>query len=735
MPIGIGADHDALADALARFAARETPVERTRTRFEDLGRGERPDHWKQLVDMGIPSLHIAEVFGGAGAGFLELAVALEQSGQGLIPGPLLPTVTASAVIQTHGTDAAHSALLPRLAAGATGACALEPGTVTLEGDGDEVVASGTTVPVLGAVGADILVLAGQCGEKPVWFVVPAAAAGVTRSVEEGVDLTRDIGRIHLSETRIPSELILGALPDEVAALTTVLQCAEAVGIARWAQETSLAYAKIREQFGRPIGSFQAIKHKCAQLFIRVEVMTSAVWDAATAADGGDPQQAALAAARAATVCRREAVDVVLDCLTLLGGIGNTWEHDIHLYWRRAVSLLALGGSQDQWARRAGELALTTERRAAPGVEDRPAFRAGVAATIAEAAQLDPGAARVLLAERGLVAPHYPEPYGLGADTAGQLIVAEEFERAGMPQPTTVIGEWALPSILRYGTAGQMERLVAPTLRGEIVWCQLFSEPGAGSDLASLTTFATKVDGGWRIDGSKVWNSKAHEAHWGICLARTDREAPKHRGIGFFLVDMSAPGVEVRPLREANGDSMFNEVILDGVFVPDADVVGAPGEGWKVARTTLANERVAMGTTPVAGGHRFDPVEVARTLEPQTRRDALPALGRITSTTGALDALAHRSVLKRLSGLNPGVEASALKAASARHITEATAQVFEWFGVEAAVGSLGPDVSAGGRAAKAYLSTPSLLIGGGTLEIQLNVIAEQILGLPREPRTA
>ena len=398
-----------------------------------------------------------------------------------------------------------------------------------------------------------------------------------------------------------------------------------------------------------------------------------------------------------------------------------------------MSLLALGGSQDAWARRAGELALTTEREAVLGVPDRPEFRAGVAATIAEAAALDPVAARVLLADRGLVAPHYPEPYGLGADTAAQLILAEEFDRAGVPQPSTVIGEWALPSIFEYGTEEQMERLVVPTLRGEIIWCQLFSEPGAGSDLASLTTSATKVDGGWRIDGNKVWNSKAYEAHWGICLARTDRDAPKHRGISFFLVDMSAPGVEVRPLREANGDSMFNEVVLDGVFVPDADLVGAPGEGWKVARTTLANERVAMGNTPVASGYRFDPVEVARTLDPDTRHDALPALGRITSTTGALDALAHRSVLKRLSGLNPGVEASALKAASAQHITDATAQVLEWFGPEAALGGLGPDVTGGGRAAKAYLATPKLLIGGGTLEIQLNVISEQILGLPREPR--
>lgn len=733
MPIGIGPDHDALADSLARFAARHTPVARTRDQFDGIARGDTPDFWEQLVQMGIPSLHLAEEHGGADAGLLELAVALEQSGYGLIPGPLLPTVSASAVISSHGTDAARTTLLPRLASGTTGALGLAPGTVTLDGDGDEVIASGTTVPVLGALGAEILVLAGRCREETVWFVVSATDAGVERVGEEGVDLTRDVGRVRLSETRVPAQNILGARADEIAALNAVLQCAEAVGVARWAQETSLAYAKIREQFGRPIGSFQAIKHKCAQLFIRVEVMTNSAWDAAVAADGDNRQQIALTAARTATVVRREAVDVVLEALTLLGGIGNTWEHDIHLYWRRVVSLLALGGSQDEWARRAGELAMTTERESSLVTEDRPDFRAGVAATIDEAVGLDAAKARVLLADRGLVSPHYLAPYGLGADTAGQLIIAEEFERAGLTQPSTVIGEWALPSILQYGTEEQCERLIVPTLRGEIIWCQLFSEPGAGSDLASLTTFATKVDGGWRLDGRKVWNSKAREAHWGICLARTDRAAPKHRGISYFLVDMSTPGVEVRPLREANGDEMFNEVTLDGVFVSDADLVGAPGEGWKVARTTLANERVSMGRTPVVGRDRFDPIEVIRSLDPEIRQDAIPALGRLTSTTGALDALAHRSVLGRLAGRDPGVEASVLKAASAQHITDVAAQVLEWFGPEAAVGSLGTDISGGGRAAKAYLSTPSLLIGGGTLEIQLNVISEQILGLPREPR--
>ncbi len=172
--------------------------------------------------------------------------------------------------------------------------------------------------------------------------------------EEGVDLTPRPRPVRLSDTRIPAENVLGAGADEVAAIAAVLQCAESVGVARWAQETSLAYAKIREQFGRPIGSFQAIKHKCAQLFIRLEVMTSSVWDAVSAADSGDRKQLALAAARTATVVRREASTWYSRRSRCSVASATPGEHDIHLYWRRVVSLLALGGSQDAWARRAGE---------------------------------------------------------------------------------------------------------------------------------------------------------------------------------------------------------------------------------------------------------------------------------------------------------------------------------------------------------------------------------------------
>ena len=201
-----------------------------------------------------------------------------------------------------------------------------------------------------------------------------------------------------------------------------------------------------------------------------------------------------------------------------------------------------------------------------------------------------------------MAPSYPRPYGLNASPVQQIVVAQEFARLGMTQPTMIIGEWAVPTILAHGSDEQRRRFVGPSLRGEIEWCQLFSEPGAGSDLASLRTRAERTADGWVLNGQKVWTSNAQDADWAICLARTDPEAPKHRGLSYFLVDMRSPGIEVRPLREANGGYLFNEVFLNDVLVPTGLLVGTPGEGWRLARTTLGNERVNIAT---GSGRRRD----------------------------------------------------------------------------------------------------------------------------------
>jgi alkylation response protein AidB-like acyl-CoA dehydrogenase len=656
-------------------------------------------------------------------------VVVEETGRGLLPGPFLPTVLASSVVARLAAGPAHDDLLARFAAGATGAC-----VTTAEGltagrgpDGRGWMVSGTTVPAIGALSAQVAVLGAQAADSPggtVWFTVAGdQVERLGRDQLGGVDVTRDIGAFRLDSVPVSDDQVLDGGEDAVRSIAALLFAAEAAGLARWCQETGLAYAKVREQFGQTIGSFQAIKHKCARLLVELELMTASAWDAAVAA-GQDGDQFALAAAAAAVLCLPGAVDLALETVTLLGGIGYTWEHDAHLYWRRAMSLASLLGPRRRWERRLGELAQAFTRRSEVHLDAEPAgLREEVAALLAQARALDRAGRQAFLADAGLVSPHYPRPYGRGAGAVAQVVIAQEFARAGLRMVSTTIGEWALPTILAHGTDEQRERFVMPTLRGEITWCQFFSEPGAGSDLASLATRAERVSGGWRLNGQKVWTSNAREADWGICLARTDPTVAKHRGLSYFLVDTRSPGLEIRPLREANGGYMFNEVFFTDVFVPDELLVGEPGDGWRLARTTLGNERVSMGTG-LSGVRR----DIAAAAESAAGRDAavLADLARLTARQYAQEALGARALARRLSGLQPGAEASGLKLAAAWNRLEVSRAVLGWHGPEAATTD-GP----GGAAAHAYLSCPPVLIGGGTAEIQLNVIGERVLGLPRD----
>ena len=538
-----------------------------------------------------------------------------------------------------------------------------------------------------------------------------------------VDLTRDIGQVTLSALHVRADHVLDLDSERLRSTAAALFSAESAGAARWCQTNGLAYTKVREQFGRTIGEFQAIKHKCARLFVRAELIVAAAWDAA-AAFSQDADQFALAAACAAVTCLPGAVEIGLETVTLFGGIGYTWEHDTHLYWRRAMSLASLLGPRGRWELELGELARKIERHHDLQLDDEPeGLRGWVADRLTDAAALPADRQRAYLAEQGLASPHYPRPYGIGADPVAQVVISQEFARAGMIQPSTNIGEWALPTILAHGTDGQREAFVAATLRGDTVWCQLFSEPEAGSDLASLRTRADKVDGGWLLNGQKVWTSQAQEADWGICLARTDPDAPKHKGISYFLVDMRSPGLEVRPLREANGGYLFNEVFFDDVFVPDSRLVGEPGDGWRLARTTLGNERVTIASG--LGRRRDLPADFLGTLAENPPQEVLRQVGALTADVNAFGALSQRMLLRQLSGLQPGAEASVLKVASAWNDAFLRRAVMDWHGAEAAAID-----GAGGEASQHYLSVPPTLIGGGTLEIQLNVIGELVLGMPR-----
>ena len=331
---------------------------------------------------------------------------------------------------------------------------------------------------------------------------------------------------------------------------------------------------------------------------------------------------------------------------------------------------------------------------------------------------------------GWAAPSWPpELGGRGLGFAEATIWAEEKARIGANIPFDVPGfGMAGPTIAAHGTDEQKARYLPPLLAGEELWCQLFSEPGAGSDLASLTTRAERDGEDWVVTGQKVWSSGAHEADWGILLARYDVDVPKHRGLVYLIVDMRSPGIEVRPLRQMDGGTHFNEVFLEGVRVPDANRLGEPGEGWRVAVTTLMNERVSLGAATSGFAIPFERLsEVARERAPTgvapLHRDAL---ARVYTQGRILELLNARVVSKLGRGQIPDAEGSVMKLVLADLVSGSANLAMHLLGAAGTVVD-------GGGLPHAFLGSLAFHLGGGTDEIQRNLIGERVLGLPREPQ--
>ncbi|CAG7655088.1 acyl-CoA dehydrogenase family protein [Actinacidiphila bryophytorum] len=349
-------------------------------------------------------------------------------------------------------------------------------------------------------------------------------------------------------------------------------------------------------------------------------------------------------------------------------------------------------------------------------------------------------------DAGLAWVHYPVGLGgLGAPRSEQAAVDAELAAAGAPgnDPRRIgIGlGMAAPTILAYGTPEQKARFLRPLWTGEEVWCQLFSEPGAGSDLAGLRTRAVRDGDEWVVDGQKVWTSSAHTARWAILIARTDPDVPKHRGITYFVCDMTDPGVEVRPLRQITGEAEFNEVFLTGVRIPDAHRLGEVGDGWRVAQATLMNERVAIGggaSVPRESG-MVGPVAATWRERPELRTPELhDRLLRLWVDSEVARLTAER-VRQQMAAGTPGPEGSGLKLSLARLNQQLSGLELELLGEQGlrygdwtmvrprSVDFYGRD--AGYR----YLRAKGNSIEGGTSEILRNIVAERVLGLPAEPR--
>ncbi|WP_059021111.1 acyl-CoA dehydrogenase [Mycobacterium sp. M26] len=692
----------------ARWAARE---------LLDADDEARPAFWAELAELGWLGLHVDEQYGGSGYGLPELVVVVDELGRAVAPGPFVPTVVASALIAGVGSDDQKARLLPGLIDGSVTAAVGLGGSVTLSGD----TASGDAGVVLGAGLADLLVLV--AGDDVV--VVERAASGVSVEVPGNLDRARRSGRVTL--TGAPVVAVLAGARSAAVAYARTLFAAEAAGGASDCVDTAVEYAKVREQFGRTIATFQAVKHHCANMVVASESAIAVVWDAARAA-GDDAKQFELLAAAAATLAFPAYVRNAELNIQVHGGIGFTWEHDAHLHLRRALTLQALLGG-DGPATDVFNLTAAGVGRA-NSLElpaDADVLREQIRSDAAELAKLEGKAQLDELIATGYVQPHWPKPWGRAAGAIEQVLIEEEFAAAGVKRPDYGITGWVILTLVQHGTPSQIERFVEKALRKDEIWCQLFSEPSAGSDAAAVKTRATRVDGGWKINGQKVWTSGAHYCKRGLATVRTDFDAPKHQGITMVILDMEAPGVEVRPLRQITGGSEFNEVFFNDVFVPDEDVVGEPNAGWTVARATLGNERVSIG----GGGGDIAPAS-AWLLDLAKRNGdrvvgAVQRVGRFLSEDHALRLLNLRRVVRSIEGAGPGPEGNITKLK--------LADQFQEQGL-IAVSLVGPDLALEGGeaelAARATMGARGMAIAGGTSEIARNQIAERILGMPRDP---
>ncbi|HEY7225635.1 MAG TPA: acyl-CoA dehydrogenase [Micromonosporaceae bacterium] len=705
--IAITADEHAIAASIQRRAAAMESIAAVRAMAEDAAHADTDRLWRGLADLGLFALGLPEPVGGTGT-VVDLAVALEQVTDALVPGPIMPTVLAGLLLAPHADMPAVKDVLPAI----------------VTGDASVAVAWGPG-PVLGA-GATTHLLLPHAGR---WLLVASDDPAVSLRPLRPLDFSRPLAVVSSSDVDLNHAVALTA--DTVRDTAALLGAIEAAAVASWCVRTATRYATQRRQFDRPIGSFQAIKHLLAGMLCRSERACALAWDACVAY-GQSPEEFPLAAAVTAAVAMDAGVENAKDCIQVLGGIGFTWQHDAHLYLRRAMALRQLLGDGAVWRQRAADLALAGVRRGGvgvgwPGADELPGqLRDAVGSEVRQIAELPQEQQRAALADAGLLTPGWPRPYGRSAAPAEQIALDEQLVAHGIVRPDIQMAAWVLPTIIAHGTHEQRERFVGPSLRGEITWCQLFSEPEAGSDLASLRTRAVRVDDGWLLTGQKVWTSLAHEAHWGICLARTDPQAPRHQGLTYFLVPMDSPGLEIRPLREITGHADFNEVFLDDVFVPDRFVVGTPGDGWRLARGTLEHERVAIGR----GGALGEAVEgllasvrAAGTSEDRGVRDRI---GGLVADSLAVSTMELRATLRRLAGEPAGAESAVRKLVGVAHrqaVAEASLLLC------GAAGAAVCDETA--EPVHEFLLTRCLSIAGGTTQILLDVVAERVLGLPRE----
>ena len=775
-----------LRDAVRRFMADHSPPSAVRTLMET-EHGCDEAVWRRLCqELAVAGVHVPEAYGGQGFTFAELAIVLQEMGRALYCGPYFSsTVLAATAILLAATEDERGELLPPLAAGerrATLAIAEADGweleNIQLRAEGGRLSGAKSHV-VDGCTASLILVAARETDGGLSLYAVEANAAGLNARPLTALDPTRKLARLTFDNVPARSLGTPGGSGDALAKtlrLGAVALANEMVGGAERLLETAVEYATERVQFGRAIGSFQAVKHRSAELLLTVELAKSAAHRAADAAAQDDAELPALG-----SLAKAAAADAYMqaarDCIQIHGGIGFTWDNDTHLWYKRAKSSEVFLGTpaahrellMRQWHIPKATAEAAATEPATPPRRDSPeaaAVRREVRAWLAE--HWDPNAQLVAwrnqLADSGWGMPAWPKDwFGRELPAALLPVVDEEFARCqAVGVAKAGIRLLAAETLLAHGSDAQKERYLRRILTGEDTWCQLFSEPGSGSDLAGAATRAEFDGERWIVNGQKVWTTSAHHADYGLLLARTDWDAPKHQGLTYFVLDMRQRGVEVRPLKQMNGHASFNQVFFTDAAVPAEDLLGGIGNGWQVAITTLAHERRAAdriasdGPALAGAGSIYQEAEAERAVALAPYKWYPQRAGRVdlvldqANANGAIDDPAIRQEIARLLILARSAEWTARRARAAAqqgrpqgpegslgklagsHVARLACHVHTLIaGADAMLA--GTDGPLDGLIAEILVSVPATSIAGGTDEIQRNIIAERVLGLPKEPR--
>ena len=783
MPFAFSDEQEQLRDAVRRFLADRSPPAEVR-RLMATEAGYDADQWYTLCsDLALAGVHVPEAYGGQGFTFAELAIVLEEMGRALFCAPYFSsTVLAATAILEAGSEQDKTELLPAIAAGERLATLAhtEPdgrwdlGHIALAAVDGQLTGVKSHV-VDGCIADLLIVVAREADGRLALYATEASASGLSRRPLQTLDPTRKLARIEFN--KVPGRLIgtagaAGPALERTLQLAAVALANEMVGGAQRLLESAVEYAKERVQFGRAVGSFQAVKHRCADLLLEVELAKSAAYQAANAPASDLPALASLAKSTASDAYIRAAKD----CIQIHGGIGFTWDHDTHLWYKRAKSSEAFLGDAAFHRERLMQAWKTPAPSAArQGVEARKPASESVDATRTRRAvyawlqaHWDPDKGLVEwrneLADSGWGMPTWPkEWFGRDLAQALQPVVDEEFARAqAVGVAKAGIRLLAAATLLEHGDDEQKSRYLRRILTGEDTWCQLFSEPGSGSDLAGATSRADFDGEKWIVNGQKVWTTSAHHADYGLLLARTDWDVAKHQGLTYFILDMRQPGVEVRPLKQMNGHASFNQVFFSDAKVPAENRVSAIGNGWQVAITTLAHERRGADRLWGQGRAQDLPGRIYAEERAETEIALAPykwypqRAGRVdlvverANVTGRIEDPVVRQEMAKLlvmarsaewtarraraaqeRGRPQGPEGSLGKLASSNVARQACHVHTLIAGADAMLS--GDDGALDGLIAEILVSVPATSIAGGTDEIQRNIIAERVLGLPKEPR--